>query len=74
VAAVAGTCKVGPSCKTTVCAIATAALSRLQARVAARIELNATCFRGGDQRHVAELEAATRAVTNCACRVARLCL
>ncbi|HET7786835.1 MAG TPA: transglutaminase domain-containing protein [Myxococcales bacterium] len=73
VAAVEGSCKSGPACKGTDCATLTAALSRLQACVAARQDIMVTCFRGGDQAHVDELENARRAVENCACRVARFC-
>jgi hypothetical protein len=73
VAGVAATCKSGPSCKTTDCGVMAVALTRLQGCVAARDAINTTCFRGGDQAHIDERDAAQRAVDNCACRIARLC-
>lgn len=73
VAAKVGTCDVGPSCKTTDCATATAALARLQACVAARLAVMVQCFRGGDQIHKDQLDDTEKAVVNCACTVARVC-
>ena len=66
-------CKSGPSCKGTDCAQLTQALTRLQNCAAAREAIMVQCFKGGDQIHVDELDAARRAVDNCACRVAKYC-
>jgi hypothetical protein len=74
VAAKVATCDSPPACRGTDCATLTQALTRLQGCVAARETLMVTCFAGGDRRHIDELDAAMRAVANCACRVARHCL